>query len=81
MLTNSKLNRVTETPKINISAEHVQNPWRDDGKGNGSNIFIGDRNSTCNISNLIFQGNVSSAYGDKAANRTNHMNTAMIAST
>ena len=82
MLNNSKLNRITETPN-NKSAENVLNPWREDftGKENASNFFIADRSSTCNISGLLHQGNVASAYNDKVLDKSNPINTAMIAST
>ena len=82
MLNNSKLNRITETPN-NKSAENVLNPWREDfiGRENASNFFIADRSSTCNISGLLHQGNVASAYNDKVLDKSNPINTAMIAST
>ena len=82
MLNNSKMNRINETPN-NKSAENVLNPWRDDfiGRENASNIYIADRSSTCNISGLLQHGNIASAYNDKALDKSNPINTAMIAST
>ena len=82
MLNNSKLNRITETPN-NKSAENVLNPWREDfmARENASNILIADRSSTCNISGLLQHGNIASAYNDRILDKSNPINTAMIAST